>query len=159
MVEGEPHSASVDVVESFNVVERFRCYSSQIATACFVRPKPGSSTGVVRARPNQIGRHRLRSRRAAGSRPRVRHIQADFELVAREVTQIGRATELVLPVVADDAFIVIVIAAEEVPNGLGTPLEGQTAANWLPCGKRRAEAARNVVLDQIDVLDDAVIMP
>src|SRR5438067_8370018 len=158
MVEREPNPAPIDVVEPFDLLERLRRYSSEIASSRFVRPKPRSSTGVVRARPDQIRRHRLRRRRAAGLRPRVGQVQVDFELLTGEVAQIRRAIELVLPVVADNAFIVIVVAAEEVPNGVGTTLERHAAANRMPRREWRAEPARNVVLDQVEVLYDATVV-
>ena len=52
----------------------------------------------------------------------------------------------------------IVVAAEEVSNGVGTALERHAAANWLPGRERRAEPARNVILDQVEVLDDAIVV-
>src|SRR5438094_3691880 len=158
MAEGEPEPAPIDIVESFDLLERLRRYTSEVATASLVRPEPGSSTGVVRARPDQIRRHRLRRRCAAGLRPRVGQVQVDFELLTGEVAQIRRATEFVLPVVTDNAFIVIVVAAEEIPNGVGTALERHTAANRLPRREWRAEPARNVVLDQVEVLYDATVV-
>src|SRR5438477_4503084 len=138
MVEGEADPAPVDVVEPFDLLERLRRDSSEIATSRFVRPESRSSAGVVRARPDEICRHRLSRRRAAGLRPRVGQVQIDFELLAREVAQIGRAIEFVLPVVADDAFIVIVVAAEEVANGVAPTLECQAAANGMSGRERRA---------------------
>src|SRR5256885_5638000 len=159
MVEGEPDPAPIDVVEPFDLLERFRRDSSEIATSRFVRPKPGSSTGVVRACPDQIRRHRLRRRRAAGLRPSVGQVQVDFELLTGEVAQIRRAIELVLPVVADNAFIAIVVAAEEVPNGLGTALERHAAANRMSCRERRAKAACFVVFEQVEMLYHVVGVP
>src|SRR5438874_4407846 len=159
MVEREPNPAPIDVVEPFDLLERLRRYSSEIAASRFVRPKPGRSTGVVRARPDQIRRHRLRRRGAAGLRPRVGQVQVDFELLTGEVAQIRRAIELVLPVVADNAFIVIVVAAEEVSNGVGPALERHAAAHWLPRRERRAEPARLIVLDEVEMLYHVVGVP
>src|SRR4051812_801735 len=94
MIEGEPDSRSVDIVEPFDLLERVRRDTSEIAASCLVRPESGRRAGIVRARPDQIRRHRLRGRRAARLRPRVTDVQIDFQLLAREVAQVGRAVEL-----------------------------------------------------------------
>src|SRR5690349_11998993 len=159
MVEGESDPAPVNIVETFDLLERLWRHSSEIAASCIVRPEPRSGTGVVRARPDEICRHWLRRRCATDLLPRVGQVQVDLELLAREVAQIGVAVELIEPVVTDDAFIAVVVAAEEVPNCVGPTMEGQADTNRMPCRERRAKAARFVVLDEVEVLNPVVGVP
>src|SRR5690242_4315135 len=155
VIEGESDAAPIDIIQPLDRLEVFGHYSRQISAALVVRPEPRRRARVVRACPDQIGGHRLSRRRRARLRARVADIEGYIQLLAGEVADIRAARELVLPVVTDDALVAIVAAAEEVPYGVAASLERQHAAQRMTRGERRTEAARDIVLNQVEVLDFA----
>src|SRR5438309_3345623 len=139
MIEGESEAAPIDIVQPLDGLEVFGHHASEVSAALVVRPEAGRRARVARAGPDQIGGHRLSRRCRTRLGARVADVEVDLQLVAGEVADVRAARELVLPVVADDAFVAVVGAAEVIPYGVAAALERQDASQWMTRGKWRAE--------------------
>ncbi len=155
--EGEPDPAPIDVVEPLDFLERLGRHPGQVAASGVVGAEPAAVlAGAVGAGPDHVGGDGLGGGSGPGLRPGVAEVEVHLELLAGGVAEVAGGVELVLPVVADDPFVPIVAAAEEVPDRVGAALDRQGTTEGNAGLERRSEAKPFVILDQVEPLDGAL---